>query len=66
LRDNSRSLDLLFAEVQAFSGGGRRHDDITAIALKVSPDSLAVAPVSPANSSNAESIDVLQGTEPIC
>jgi hypothetical protein len=32
------SLDFLFDEVQLFSADGRRHDDITAIVLKVPTD----------------------------
>lgn len=42
------SLDFLFAEVQAFSGEGRHHDDVTALVLKVPGRSSGVAVRDPA------------------
>jgi phosphoserine phosphatase RsbU/P len=62
-RSADESLDFLFDEVQSFSGAGQRHDDITAIALKVPMEPAANAPTAPAQSSNGDSIYVLQGSE---
>ncbi len=56
------SLDFIFDEVQSFSGAGRRHDDITAIALKVPMEPAASRPAAPAKSSEGDGIYVLQGS----
>ena len=61
-RSADESLDFLFDEVQSFSGAGRRHDDITAIALKVPTEPAAGEP-GPAESANGDGIYVLQGSE---
>lgn len=62
-RSADESLDFLFDEVQMFSGTGRRHDDITAIALKVPLESADSAAPSPTKSSNRDGFYVLQGGE---
>lgn len=59
------SLDFLFDEVQSFSGGGRRHDDITAIALKVPLDSTATSLERPAPPSRGAGFYILHTGEPI-
>ncbi|MGA7222283.1 MAG: PP2C family protein-serine/threonine phosphatase [Candidatus Acidiferrales bacterium] len=61
-RSADESLDFLFDEVQSFSGAGQRHDDITAIALKV-PTQPASSRPSPAESPNGDGIYVLQDSE---
>jgi serine phosphatase RsbU (regulator of sigma subunit) len=55
------SLDFLFDEAQLFSGSGRRHDDITAIVLRVPLESAGSAPLRLAKSSNGDGFYVLQG-----
>jgi phosphoserine phosphatase RsbU/P len=62
-RSADESLDFLFGEVQCFSGHGPRHDDITAVALKVPMHAAASGPTAPAKSSNGDGIYVLQGKE---
>jgi hypothetical protein len=53
------SLDFLFDEVQFFSADGRRHDDITAMVLKVPTDSGGGAIETPARPSNVSGFYVL-------
>jgi sigma-B regulation protein RsbU (phosphoserine phosphatase) len=55
------SLDFLFEEVRAFSENGRRHDDITALVLKVSANTDTIVPENPAGADDArrEAIDAL-------
>lgn len=62
-RSADESLDFLFDEVQSFSGGGQRHDDITAIALKVPLASDHSAPDGTGNSSHGQGFYVLQAGE---
>lgn len=58
-RSADESLDFLFDEAQSFSGAGQRHDDITAIALRVPMQTATSRPAAPANSSNGSGIYVL-------
>ena len=64
-RSADESLDFLFDEVQSFSGSGQRHDDITAIALKVPLALDYSAPDATGNSSHGQGFYVLQGGERI-